>query len=198
MTQSLRPILGLILAVSLGFQLMPTPASGKPVSTTSPKKPRQLSEDERLNKIGPERAVKCLKDASVLEFYVLNPMINPFPEEPAEPTLFDWTILGRTTVTGDESAKLIATLRDGLLSDNARSTNCSFSPRHALKIQTPDGTRHVIICFQCGEILLPEPNNPKKGIMTVLNGGGDIFRSIAKKYHLPTSDLIPKPHYKAL
>jgi hypothetical protein len=188
MKQTLRTLVLPILLLSTGFQISSAlPAAGKPVSKATPKPQRKLDQDEKLNKEQQIRVLKAIKGASVLELYSLNPMQQPeFPGQPVEPKFVKWQFWGKYKVTAQEGAKMLRVINDGLTADNARSTNCIFSPRHGLKIQTPAGIRDLVICFECGEILVSDPNSPRKGIFAVLNGGGEVFEAVLKNYQLQT------------
>src|SRR5206468_2924 len=59
-----------------------------------------------------------------------------------------WNILGRMTVKGAESQRLVATLKESLWEEGGKSPSC-FNPRHGIRATLRGKTVDLVICFEC-------------------------------------------------
>lgn len=66
MRRPVRATIGLILLLSLFFQLAPIPVSGKPAAPASPKRPKKRPLDPKF-KENQQHALDSLKEAKVLQ-----------------------------------------------------------------------------------------------------------------------------------
>jgi hypothetical protein len=76
-----------------------------------------------------------------------------------------YRILGKARITaGDERAKLVAALAEGIEKGSALK-NC-FNPRHGIKATQGTNTIELLICFECGGVVVFRSGAPKKTFLT--------------------------------
>ncbi len=100
----------------------------------------------------PENVV--LERADHAELYSL----DPYPTDTHQPKkpgseFHGYRILGRSTLSSDERARLIQATRDALDSGNGQAALC-FNPHHGLTISAQGDSVDLVICFECQQMKL--------------------------------------------
>lgn len=95
----------------------------------------------------PTAAKAALDQAETFELYSL----DPAKELPPEQGFHGWSILGKTTVTGEARKALIKAFAAGVAEYKESGARC-FIPRHGIRVAAGGKTVDFVICFECAHV----------------------------------------------
>lgn len=114
-----------------------------------------LTTAQRADQAAKAKEVTSLLDDSRHTDYLLLDPLSQRPKEDAppdmRPKILNWRIEGSAQVSGSALASLRSALSSAIADGNPLLNAMCFNPRHALRINKPEGDVVIVICFECGK-----------------------------------------------
>jgi hypothetical protein len=124
------------------------------------------------------------------EHYELLSLDPKHTTTPPPDNFHGWRILGRTMI-GDQvtQKKLNDALRAGARENGNMAAGC-FNPRHGIDVVSGDKTYDLVICFECLQVQVFEPEQQVKGFL-VSDSPQPVFDHVLRAAGVP---LAEKPN----
>ena len=87
----------------------------------------------------------------------LDPARGPTGEAAPAPSLRGNHVLGSVVLSGNSLEAALNSVRDAVAGWDGQVARCTFQPRHALIYGTPPNETQILICFECGDVIIFEP-----------------------------------------
>lgn len=120
-----------------------------------------MAQDKQPTNKLPDDVVKVLEKAGELEVYSL----DSAQQEKGNEGWHGVKVLGKTTVKGEDAAKVAASVKKGV-EEGGRGARC-FIPRHGIRATYDGKTVELVICFECSWIHVYAGDANKPQVLTI-------------------------------